>query len=241
MKQFVLLFSILVFGTSCNNDRSNEGKNRDQKEQLTLEERAKNTSIKAIDTDFSKGRLTNQQILTLWDVQKMHGHLCDGLVLGFLGLREGLYQLYPDSLIDRTNTRIVAKSSPCIGDVGLYLSGGRYQFNSLYIDDSIDGLYIVQRMDNDQAVIIRLKKGVKPSEIDVLGSKAVKQELDACSLDSLKTMEDQFSQRLFNGNPKDFFEIEMMEEFEWKPRLSNDFTKTDILNKSAEKCNPIRP
>ena len=81
-----------------------------------------------------------------------------------------------------------------------------------------------------------MKKDVKPAEIDLLGALATKNELDACALDSLKTMEDNFTKKLFNGNSRDFFEIEMIEGFEWDPTLSNDFTKTDILNKNAPKC-----
>jgi len=227
----------LLFLISCNTvPKENNSLPLIDVEEISLEQEAKSTSIKVIDTDFSKGRLINQQEITLWDVQKMHGHLCDGLVVGFLGLREGLYQLYPDSIVDRTNTRIVAKSSPCIGDIAMYLTGGRYQFNSFYVDNTIDGIYVVQRKDNKKTVLVRLKNGVKPPEIDVLGAKAVNNELDACSLDSLKSMEDKFSQKLFNGNPTDFFEIVLLEDFIWNPILSNDFTKTDILNKNTSNC-----
>lgn len=42
---------------------------------------------------------------------KFHGHLCDGLVVVFQGLKAALLELYPD-WIDRTNTRIVSKSPP---------------------------------------------------------------------------------------------------------------------------------
>jgi acetolactate decarboxylase len=44
---------------------------------------AQNPAIKVMDTDFSKGRLTHQQTITLDDAAKFHGHLCDGLVVGF--------------------------------------------------------------------------------------------------------------------------------------------------------------
>ena len=52
---------------------------------------AQTPSIKVLDTDFSKGRLQNVQTITLDDAVKLHGHLCDGLVVGFLGLKETLY------------------------------------------------------------------------------------------------------------------------------------------------------
>lgn len=55
---------------------------------------AQNPGIKVLDTDFSKGRLQNVQIITLNDAVKMHGHLCDGLVIGFLGLKEMKFLSY---------------------------------------------------------------------------------------------------------------------------------------------------
>jgi acetolactate decarboxylase len=237
MIKILLTTSILLFISSCSTDHSTAQNDLSEKEKLkTLESQAQDLSIQVIDTDFSKGRLTNEQSISLWDVQKMHGHFCDGLVVGFLGLREGLYQLYPDSIIDRTNTRIVAKSSPCIGDVALYLTGGRYQFNSFYVDNSINGIYVVQRIDNNNTVVINMKKDVKPAAIDKLGEKAIQKKLDACSLDSLKILEDNFSQLLMTGNPNDFFEITDVDRFDWNPILSNDFIKTDILNKDLEVC-----
>jgi acetolactate decarboxylase len=63
---------------------------------LLLPAKVKSTGsikIKTNDTDFSKGRLGHTQEITIDDVAKFHGHLCDGLVVGFLGLREALYKL----------------------------------------------------------------------------------------------------------------------------------------------------
>ena len=73
---------------------------------------AQNPSIKVLDTDFSKGRLQNVQTISLNDAVKLHGHLCYGLVVGFLGLKETLYKLYPDSIIDRTNNRTHHSAQP---------------------------------------------------------------------------------------------------------------------------------
>ena len=36
--------------------------------------------FETMDTDFSKGRLNHKQIITIHDLEKFHGHLCDGLV-----------------------------------------------------------------------------------------------------------------------------------------------------------------
>lgn len=193
--------------------------------------------IQVNDTDFSKGRLGLKHDITLTDLEKFHGHLCDGLVVGFLGIREGLLQLYPNGVVDRTNTRIVSKGSPCLTDVAVYVSGGRYQFNSFYVSNSISGIYIIQRKDNKKTVSVKLKPGIKPPEINVLGAKAIKGELPACELDKLREMEDDFSEMLLSTNPKDNFTVTPVQGFKWAPVLKNDYSKTDILNKNTPKCN----
>ncbi|MGV6829160.1 MAG: formylmethanofuran dehydrogenase subunit E family protein [Flavobacteriales bacterium] len=223
----IIYIVILFFAISCS-----------QKQNDVTTEDNKTPTIKVIDTDFSKGRLTLEHELKLEDLGKFHGHLCDGLVVGFLGIKEGLKVLYPNGIIDRTNTRIVSKSSPCLTDVAVYITGGRYQFNSFYVDNTIeDGFYIIQRKDNLKTVAVNLNKGVKPVKINELGAKAVKGELPACDLDKLKEMEDDFSNKLLSENPKDNFSVIEITDFEWKPVLKNDYIKTDILNKNKSNCN----
>ncbi len=196
------------------------------------------TGMRVNATDFSKGRLGNVQNIDLDDLVKFHGHLCDGLVIGQLALQQGLEVLFPDGLIDRTNVRIVSKSSPCLTDAAIYTTGGRYQFNTFYISDEIDGLFIIQRIDINKAVTVNLNIGIKPNEIDKLGALAVKGELSGCELDKLKGLEDDFTQKLLNTNPKDNFTVSEIKDFKWKPVLKNDYLKTDILNKNKSKCNP---
>jgi len=194
------------------------------------------TGLRVNDTDFSKGRLGNVQEVELNDLAKFHGHLCDGLVVGHLALQEALLQLYPDGVIDRTNTRIVSKASPCLTDTAIYLTGGRYQFNSFYVSEAIEGLFTVQRIDNDKTVSVAMNRGVKPEEINKLGAKAIKGELSPCELDGLKAMEDEFSEKLLQTDSKDNFTVTELSDFKWKPVLNNYFVKTDILNKATERC-----
>tara|TARA_R110002050_G_scaffold300722_2_gene471929 strand:+ start:71479 stop:72156 length:678 start_codon:yes stop_codon:yes gene_type:complete len=192
--------------------------------------------IKVNDTDFSKGRLGLYHEITLQDLEKFHGHLCDGLVVGMLGLNEGLLALYPGGIVDRTNTRIVSKGSPCLTDVAVYLTGGRYQFNSFYVSNNIEGIYVVQRIDNGKTVVVKMNKGVKPDEINVLGAQAEKGELESCDLDKLKDLENEFSEMLLSTNAKDNFTVTAVSDFEWNPVLKSDYTKTDILNKNKKEC-----
>lgn len=190
---------------------------------MSLKGLSQSPSIKVLDTDFSKGRLTYQQTITLDDAAKFHGHLCDGLAVGFLGLKEALYQLYPDSLIDRTNTRIISKSSPCLTDIAIYLTGGRYQFNTFYVSDSIRFLYIVQRIDNGASFGVKLKPGVKPAAIDSLGNLANISNLDACALDHLKQMESDFLNHLLASNPMETYIVEEIKGMAWQPLLVSTF------------------
>jgi acetolactate decarboxylase len=199
---------------------------------------AQNPSIKVLDTDFSKGRLQNVQTITLNDAVKLHGHLCDGLVVGFLGLKETLYKLYPDSIIDRTNNRIVSKPSPCLTDIAIYLTGARYQYNTYYVSDSIKYQFIVQRIDNEKAYGVKLKSGLMPTAIDSLGKLAVKGDLDACGIDSLRKLENQFSSFLLSKKPQDLFIIEEIKNYKWFPILKGNFLKTDVLNKKLQNCLP---
>lgn len=197
---------------------------------------AQNPSIQVIDTDFSKGRLQNVQTITLNDAAKLHGHLCDGLVVGFLGLKETMYKLYGDSIIDRTNNRIVSRSSPCLTDIAIFMTGARYQYNTYYVSDSIKYLFIVQRIDDERAYGVKLKSGLMPTAIDSLGRLATKGELDACGIDSLRKLESQFSTFLLSKKPQDLYIIEEIKNYKWLPVLRGNFLKTDVLNKKLKDC-----
>lgn len=153
-----------------------------------------------------------------------------------MGLKVGLLQLYPDGVIDRTNTRIVSKPSPCLTDVAIYLTGGRYQFNTFYVSTAIDGMYVVQRIDNGKTVNVSRKPNVKPAIIDEMGKKAIEQKLSACEIDELRKYEDDYSAYLLNKETNELFEMKEIKNFEWKPTLHNTFIKTDILNKNLIEC-----
>jgi formylmethanofuran dehydrogenase subunit E len=162
--------------------------------------------------------------------------LCDGLDVGFLGLSEGLKILYPEGKIDRTNTRVISKGSPCLADAAIYLCGARYQYNTFFVSNKMDGIYFIQRIDNNETVSVHLNKGVRPSEIDILGNKAIQGELNSCELEQLKELEDNFTSYLLNSNPMDNFTVKEEIDFQWEAVLRNDFVKTDILNKNKQEC-----
>ena len=198
---------------------------------------SKHISFRTLDTDFSKGRLTHRQTISMNDLEKFHGHLCDGLVVGALAMQQAMKELYPNQPIDRTNVRIVSKPSPCLTDVAIYLTGGRYQFNTFYVDTAFDGLYIVQRIDNNKTVSVSLNKGVKPTVIDSLGNLAEQNKLTPCEIDQLKMLEDNFTKQLYKSDPNKIFTVKSIDNFTWQPTLKNTFIKTDIINKQQPNCN----
>ena len=197
---------------------------------------AQNPTIEVLDTNFSKGSLNHTQTIALNDVAKFHGHLCDGLIVGFIGAKEALLQLYPDGIIDRTNTRIISKSSPCLTDVAIYVTGGRYQFDTFFVSDSINYAFVIQRISDGKTLGVKLKPGIKPSEIDRLGKLANEKKLNACELEELHNLEDAFSKQMLTYNPKDIFSIEEVPNFIWNPNLKNNFIKTDTVNKDILPC-----
>ena len=230
---FIVAFVFLI--TACNEMQKNEAAMLKNDNSLITKD-SNYPSIKVIDTDFSKGRLKHKQAITINDLEKFHGHLCDGLVVGTLALHEAMKELYPNQSIDRTNLRIVSKPSPCLTDAAVYLTGGRYQFNTFYVDKDFDGLYIIQRIDNSKTVSVSLNNGVKPSAIDSLGSIAIQQELSPCDIDHLRKLEDDFTKSLIQSDPTTLFTVKEISSFEWNPKTKNDYVKTDIINKNLPEC-----
>lgn len=198
---------------------------------------------RVVDTDFSKGRLDHEQTVTFTDLVKLHGHWCDGLVVGAMGLGEALKELYPTVPIDRTDLRILSRSSPCLTDVAVLLTGGRAQFGTFQVSDTIPALYVVQRISDGRTFSVKLRPGVKPAAIDSLSRSAIAQQLSPCGLDSLQAMEETFGKDLLKADPKQTFIITELTNLNWPATTGRVYTKIDILNKNMPRCaaNAPRP
>lgn len=220
IQRFAAIFSVVLFVSGCNLHTKDD------------------IVFFTTDTDFSKGRIGFEQKIELDDLEKFHGHLCDGLVVGAQAMHEVLRVIYPNQPIDRTDLRVVSKSSPCLTDVAIYVSGGRYQFNTFYVDDAITSLYIVQRITDGQAYAVSLKPNVKPIAIDSLGSLAAKGLLSPCGLDSLRALEDAFTKHLLTTPSHKNYTVTKLEDFTWQPTIKTDFVKTDVVNKNLPRCLP---
>ncbi len=108
-----------------------------------------------------------QNILTihLTDVALYTGHVCPGIVSGYILTRLALQALYPEGIPERGQIRVAAMEPSDLMDVASYITGarsfyGRDEINAedLAIDKSLypgqPGVYVMvfQRKDNGKAV-----------------------------------------------------------------------------------------
>lgn len=121
-------------------------------------------------------------------------------------------------------------------DAAIYLTGGRFQFNTFYVDTNFDGLYIIQRIDDLKTISVLLNNGVQPTAIDSLGNIAIQQKLSPCEIDNLRKLEDDFTHTLIQSDPIKLFTVKEIPNFKWNPKYKNDYLKTDIINKNVPKC-----
>ena len=175
-------------------------------------------SFHVLDTESGLGRYAGQtKLITLRDLVKMHGHLCDGLVTAACALRLGLDALYPDGVVDRTDTCVITNNSPCFGDVGEYVTGGRIRFGTQKIDPSLGNEFVLYRRSTGEAVRVSLKGGVFPERLAELEKKiragaGTPEDVMACREASLA-----FASRLLRPPLADSFGVSPLLGFTWAP------------------------
>ena len=196
-----------------------------------------NKPIIVRDTDSALGRysLATKEI-GLKDLARIHGHLCDGLVIAFLEIKAAIDKLFPEGVVDRTDLRAVSKNGSCWIDTVAMMTGARINFQTLRIDNSIGDGFVVQRISTNAAYIVHLKPGVFPEEQANLENKIRKLRSEgklvaADDIDAVEKMADRLSQRLLNSPPDDILEIQFLPQYEFK--FDDLFgERRDIINKT---------
>lgn len=196
-----------------------------------------NTPMIVLDTNSSLGRYSNYtKQLRLEDLVKIHGHLCDGLVISYIELKEVLKKLFPSGIIDRTDLRVVSKNGPCWVDAATMMTGARINFGTLSIDKSVGNGFIVQKISTGETYQVKLKEGVFPDELSKL-EKKIKSEAKAGKMVSdsdIKTLEalaDKLSKKILNVNSHEIIEIKKLDNFKFKQYVEVGI-RTDVINKS---------
>lgn len=201
--------------------------------------------FQVLDTESSLGPYAEEpKTITLTDLVNLHGHPCDGLVTAACGLSVGFKILYPDGVIDRTDTGCITNNSPCFGDAASYLTGGRIRFGTQKVDPGLGNEFILYRFSTREAVRISLKPGVFPEEVlrlerTIRAGNFTIEEMRRC-----QELQWEYARELMQRPPDSSFDVERLPEFEWIPDVyEHQGKRGDIINRNVlrEKTEGIQP
>ena len=198
-----------------------------------------NQPVKVMDTDSALGRYTlKTKEVGLKDLARMHGHLCDGMVIAYLEIKAVLGKLFPDGVVDRTDLVAVSKNGPCWVDTVALMTGTRINFQTLRIDNTVGDGFILQRVSTGDAFEIRLKSGAFPKEQADLEAKIRKLRSDgkpvtAEDINLVEKMADDLSRKLLNTPPGEILDI--------KPLTGYKFKATDLFGNRGDIINKAMP
>jgi len=190
--------------------------------------------FKVLDTQSSLGPYaTSSKTIGLKDLIKMHGHPCDGLVTAACALSLGLPRLYPNGVVDRTDTACITNNSPCYGDVAAYLTGGRIRFGTQKIDPSLHNEFILYRLSTEQAVKVSLRPGVFPPRVAELEKKLRSGDFTLEEMRQCQQLEWDYAKDLLNKPLEQSFMVEDLKGFTWTPDpYIHQGPRGDIVNKN---------
>ncbi len=192
------------------------------------------------DTDSALGRRNlYPKRITLKDVARMHGHLCDGLVTAWVELSAALQVLFPDGVVDRTDVRVVSKNAPCWADAGAWMTGARVNQGTLMLDNSVGDGFIVQRISTGSAVRVSLRPGMYPADLAALeqsirsrrahGEAVAPQEIDRFERDA-----NEYSRKLLNTPPDRAITLERLADYHFPDHSQNPLApRSDTINRDA--------
>ena len=197
---------------------------------------AYNKPIAVRDTDSALGRYNlNTKEIGLKDIARVHGHMCDGLVIAFVEIRAVLSTLFPDGVVDRTDVRVVSKNGPCWSDAAAFLTGARINFKTLRIDASIDSGFIIQRISTGDTYSVHLRPGIFPDDQAVLerrirNERAHGRTVRAEDIDTVENMGDALSLELLTAPPEELLEIKKLADYRFE--FADMFgDRGDVINK----------
>ncbi|HUV97325.1 MAG TPA: formylmethanofuran dehydrogenase subunit E family protein [Acidobacteriaceae bacterium] len=196
--------------------------------------------LMVLDTDSALGRRNlYPKRITLKDVARMHGHLCDGLVTAWVELSAALQVLFPDGVVDRTDVRVVSKNAPCWADAGAWMTGARINQGTLILDNSVGDGFIVQRISTGKVMRVSLRAGVYPAQLAALeqsirsrrahGEAVAPQEIDRFERDA-----NEYSRKLLNTPPDRAITLERLADYHFPDHSQNPLApRSDTINRDA--------
>jgi formylmethanofuran dehydrogenase subunit E len=193
-----------------------------------------------LDTDSALGRRNlHPKLITLKDMARMHGHLCDGLVTAWVELSAALQMLFPDGVVDRTDVRVVSKNAPCWADGGAWMTGARINQGTLMLDSSVGDGFIVQRISTGNAVRVFLRAGIYPAalaalELSIRARCARGEAVSSAEIDRFERDANESSRKLLNTRPERAITLERIADYHFPDHSQNPLVpRSDTINRDA--------
>ncbi|MDA8356501.1 MAG: formylmethanofuran dehydrogenase subunit E family protein [Actinomycetota bacterium] len=206
-------------------------------------------TFEVVDTRSAQGRLDPRpKHVTVADLVLFHGHACDGLVRGVWAMRALADLAFGAAPLDRSDLLVVAKGSPCLGDVAAYLTGGRARYGTLRFDDTLGVGFRLQVRSTGECFDVREEPGFFPERIAAWET-ALLGDLDETAKRELLAVHetaqwDWVRQVLLPSAPSDHYRARRLEHLDLPPALA-EARRTDTVNRSvdppSEATSPYEP
>jgi len=210
-----------------------------------LKDAPNNIIIQVRDTDSALGRYNVQQHskkITLDDIVKFHGHLCDGLVFSYLQIAVALQKLFPDGIVDRTDLVGACKNSPCMVDTLSYLTGAKINFKTLRIDSSLGASHILQRISTKETYKVQLSPGVFPDQLaklegEIRGMVSKNESVPPKHIDDVEKLADAFIRKLLHTPLDKLVTVEKLDGYVFAANENVEMfgKRGDIVNKNVNR------
>ncbi len=197
-------------------------------------------TLSVMDTDSALGRRNlHPKTITLKDMARMHGHLCDGLVTAWVELNVALRALFPEGIVDRTDVQAVSKNGPCWVDAGAWMTGARINQGTLVLDNSVGDGFIVQRISTGEAVRVSLRPGLYPAQLAALeqsirARRARGEVVAPTDIDRFERDANEYSRKLLNTPPDQVVIVERLADYHFPDHSQNPLaSRSDTINRDA--------
>ena len=198
-----------------------------------------------VDTDSALGRLNlHPKSITLKDMARVHGHLCDGLVTSWVQLSAALRELFPDGVVDRTDVRAVSRNCPCCADAGAWMTGARINQGTLMLDNSVGIGFIVQRISTGEAVRVSLRPGLYPAQLAALEQsirslRARGETVEPAEIDRFERGANECSRKLLNTPQDQVVIVERLTDYHFPDHSQVPLApRSDTINRDAPRTIP---
>lgn len=198
-----------------------------------------NEPIQVLDTQSALGTYAAKtKALSLIDLVRAHGHLCDGLVISYVEIKTVLKKLFPNGIIDRTDLRVVSKNGPCWVDTAALMTGARTNFATLSIEAKIGDGFIIQKISTGEAFDVHLKPNIFPKKQAELEAKIrlagkTGQKISLADIKQVEKMADELNKKLLNTHPSELLSITTLPDFHFECKFSTT-SRGDIMNKDVQ-------